>query len=94
MKSIQRASTVAVSVGNVTIGGNHPIVVQSMTNTETADVDATTNQIKSLVTAGSELVRITVNSAQAAQAVPEIYAKLKSDKCHVTQINLERVDRV
>ena len=86
MKSIQRASTVAVSVGNVTIGGNNPIVVQSMTNTETADVEATTNQIKSLVTAGSELVRIAVNSAEAAQAVPEIYAKLKSDKCHVPLI--------
>ncbi|MBL10505.1 MAG: 4-hydroxy-3-methylbut-2-en-1-yl diphosphate synthase [Acidiferrobacteraceae bacterium] len=86
MKPIRRASTVAVSVGNVTIGGSHPIVVQSMTNTETADVEATTNQIQSLVTAGSELVRIPVNTAEAAQAVPEIYAKLKSHKCDVPLI--------
>lgn len=60
----------------VTIGGDSPIVVQSMTNTDTADIYATAVQIKELARAGSELVRITVNHAQAAQAVPEIRSQL------------------
>jgi len=67
---------ISVSVGNVVIGGGAPVVVQSMTNTDTADVTATVRQIRELAQAGSELVRITVNSESAAAAVPEICAAL------------------
>jgi len=70
--------TIAVSVGNVVIGGSAPVVVQSMTNTDTADVTATVRQIRELAQAGSELVRITVNSESAAAAVPEICAALSA----------------
>jgi (E)-4-hydroxy-3-methylbut-2-enyl-diphosphate synthase len=69
--------TVAVRVGNVVIGGTAPIVVQSMTNTDTADVAATVKQITELAQAGSELVRITVNSEEAAAAVPAIAEQLQ-----------------
>ena len=72
-----RHPTVAVAVGAVTIGGGAPIVVQSMTNTDTADVTATAQQITELAAAGSELVRITVNSAAAAAAVPRIRDQLR-----------------
>jgi (E)-4-hydroxy-3-methylbut-2-enyl-diphosphate synthase len=65
-------NSIAVRVGNVVVGGNAPIVVQSMTNTDTADVTATVRQIRELAHAGSELVRITVNSEAAAAAVAEI----------------------
>ena len=68
--------TVAVKVGHVTVGGQAPVVVQSMTNTDTADVDATAKQVRELAHAGSELVRITVNSEDAARAVPEIVRQL------------------
>ena len=61
-----------MNVGGVWVGGNHPIVVQSMTNTDTADTSATVNQIMELAKAGSELVRITVNNEEAARAVPVI----------------------
>ncbi len=71
-----RRQAVAVSVGGITVGGDEPIVVQSMTNTDTADVMATTSQIADLVLAGSELVRITVNTEEAAKAVPAIYEEL------------------
>ena len=67
-----RRQTVVVDVGGVKVGGNHPIVVQSMTNTDTADVAATVNQVMALARAGSELVRITVNTEQAAAAVARI----------------------
>ncbi|HTA65176.1 MAG TPA: flavodoxin-dependent (E)-4-hydroxy-3-methylbut-2-enyl-diphosphate synthase, partial [Xanthomonadaceae bacterium] len=66
----------AVRVGKVMIGGEAPVVVQSMTNTDTADVAATTKQVADLWRAGSELVRITVNTAEAAAAVPRIREKL------------------
>ncbi len=69
---IQRHRTHAVRVGDVFIGGDHPVVVQSMTNTDTADIDATVAQIATLARTGSELVRITVNNAEAAAAVPHI----------------------
>ena len=72
MSAITRHRTVAVNVGGVWVGGGHPIVVQSMTNTDTADVQSTVNQVMSLANAGSELVRITVNTEEAAQAVPKI----------------------
>jgi len=73
---IPRHSTHAVRVGHVTVGADAPIVVQSMTNTDTADSKATTAQVAELARAGSELVRITVNSEQAAQAVPQIRTQL------------------
>ncbi|HOP16969.1 MAG TPA: flavodoxin-dependent (E)-4-hydroxy-3-methylbut-2-enyl-diphosphate synthase [Gammaproteobacteria bacterium] len=69
---IQRHKTVAVRVGQVMVGGDAPVVVQSMTNTDTVDVAATVNQVADLARAGSELVRITVNSEEAARAVPAI----------------------
>ena len=61
-----------MNVGGVWVGGNHPIVVQSMTNTDTADTSSTVNQIMELAKAGSELVRVTVNNEEAARAVPVI----------------------
>ena len=66
-----RRKTPTVWVGPVPIGGDHPVVVQSMTNTDTADVEATANQVIELARAGSEIVRITVNHEEAAAAVPE-----------------------
>jgi (E)-4-hydroxy-3-methylbut-2-enyl-diphosphate synthase len=71
-----RRPTVSVDVGGVLVGSAHPIVVQSMTNTDTADADATAIQVARLAHAGSQLVRITVNTEAAAAAVPEIVAKL------------------
>ncbi|MGH2429234.1 MAG: flavodoxin-dependent (E)-4-hydroxy-3-methylbut-2-enyl-diphosphate synthase [Candidatus Limnocylindria bacterium] len=76
MTSIVRRQTPSVDVGGVAIGSEHPIVVQSMTNTDTADPDATAIQVAQLAHAGSELVRITVNNDAAAQAVPVIRDKL------------------
>jgi (E)-4-hydroxy-3-methylbut-2-enyl-diphosphate synthase len=67
-----RRQAVVVDVGGVKVGGTHPIVVQSMTNTDTADVPSTVNQAMALARAGSELVRVTVNTEQAAAAVPRI----------------------
>ena len=67
-----RRGSVVVDIGGVKVGGGHPIVVQSMTNTDTADVPSTVNQIMELVRAGSELVRVTVNTDEAAAAVPKI----------------------
>ena len=72
----ERHQTVAVNVGGVTVGGGAPIVVQSMTNTDTADVDATVKQVAALSRAGSELVRITVDRDEAAAAVPKIKERL------------------
>ncbi|MFN8622616.1 MAG: flavodoxin-dependent (E)-4-hydroxy-3-methylbut-2-enyl-diphosphate synthase [Chloroflexota bacterium] len=71
-----RRRTVTVDVGGVKVGADHPVVVQSMTNTDTADADATAIQVARLAHAGSELVRITVNNDRAAAAVPEIRRKL------------------
>jgi (E)-4-hydroxy-3-methylbut-2-enyl-diphosphate synthase len=71
-----RRNTTAVRIGSVTAGGDAPIVVQSMTNTDTADVGATTAQVAALARAGSELVRITVNTIEAADAVPRIRERL------------------
>ena len=72
-----RRRSAAVNVGGVMVGGGHPIVVQSMTNTDTADADATALQVAQLAHAGSELVRITVNTEAAAAAVPEIVRKVR-----------------
>ena len=71
-----RRGTVVVDVGGVKVGGAHPIVVQSMTNTDTADVVATAAQTRALHDAGSELVRVTVNNEAAAEAVPDIVARV------------------
>jgi (E)-4-hydroxy-3-methylbut-2-enyl-diphosphate synthase len=76
MGAISRRRSVTVDVGGVLVGGDHPIVVQSMTNTDTADADATAIQVAQLAHAGSELVRVTVNNDAAAQAVPVIRRKL------------------
>ena len=81
--SISRRPTQQVRVGHVLVGGNAPIVVQSMTNTDTADVDATVRQVIALAEAGSEIVRITVNNEAAARAVPKIREKLDSARCPV-----------
>src|SRR5260370_37162219 len=67
-----RRKAVVVDVGGVRIGGDYPIVVQSMTNTDTVDVAGTVNQVMALARSGSELVRVTVNTEQAAAAVPRI----------------------
>jgi (E)-4-hydroxy-3-methylbut-2-enyl-diphosphate synthase len=72
----ERRKSVAVNVGGVTVGGGSPIVVQSMTNTDTADVEATARQVAALSRAGSELVRITVDRDEAAAAVPRIKERL------------------
>src|SRR5579872_1555518 len=71
-----RRKAVVVDVGGVKVGGEHPIVVQSMTNTDTADVQSTVNQAMALARAGSELVRVTVNTEAAAAAVPKIVETL------------------
>jgi len=73
---ISRKHTQQVLVGNIKVGGNAPIVVQSMTNTDTADIAGSVQQIEALFRAGSELVRVTVNTEDAAKAVPEIYNQL------------------
>lgn len=85
-QSIHRHSTVDVRVGDVVIGSSVPIVVQSMTNTDTADVDATVRQVEELARSGSELVRITVNTEQAAAAVPWIRDALDARGCSVPLI--------
>ena len=72
----ERHRTVAVKVGNLTVGGGAPVVVQSMTNTDTADVEGTARQVAALARAGSELVRITVDRDEAAAAVPHIKERL------------------
>src|SRR5689334_24278866 len=72
MPVIRRRKAVVVDVGGVKVGGDYPVVVQSMTNTDTVDVPGTVNQVMALARTGSELVRITVNTEQAAAAVPKI----------------------
>lgn len=81
-----RHQTCSVNVGGIIVGGNAPVVVQSMTNTHTADIAATTQQIMQLANAGSELVRITVNDKEAAAAVARIRERLDEKHCHVPLI--------
>jgi (E)-4-hydroxy-3-methylbut-2-enyl-diphosphate synthase len=81
-----RRQSLQVAIGTVAVGGNAPIAVQSMTNTDTADVEATVAQVRALAAAGSELVRITVNSAEAADAVPRIRERLQAMGCGVPLI--------
>ncbi|QXP84877.1 flavodoxin-dependent (E)-4-hydroxy-3-methylbut-2-enyl-diphosphate synthase [Methylococcus sp. ANG] len=80
---MNRKQTVGVRVGSVQIGGGAPIVVQSMTNTDTADVAGTVRQVVDLARAGSELVRVTVNNEEAAEAVPRIREELDRQGCNV-----------
>ncbi len=81
-----RRTSVGVRVGSVMVGGGAPIVVQSMTNTDTADIDKTVEQVAALATAGSELVRITVDRDEAAAAVPHIKERLLQQGCDVPLI--------
>lgn len=82
----KRKKTYAVEVGHVRVGGGNPIVIQSMTNTPTADITATARQIRQLAHAGAELVRLTINHDAAAKAVPEIKQRLRDQGCHVPLI--------
>ena len=82
MAEITRRPSIPVNVGGVWVGGTHPIAVQSMTNTDTADIEATVKQTEALALAGSELVRVTVNTREAAQALPEIVKRLRDR--HIT----------
>ena len=83
IEKIQRHKTQAVKIRNVTIGGNAPVVVQSMTNTDTADVEATYNQVKDLFMAGSEIVRLTVNNDEAAKGAISLRERLIRDNLDV-----------
>ena len=71
-----RRKSLQVTIGSVRVGGNAPIVVQSMTNTDTADIEGTAQQVKALARAGSEMVRVTVNTSEAAAAVAHIRDRL------------------
>ena len=86
MSFLTRRETPTVDVGGVRVGSRQPVVVQSMTNTDTADVDATVRQVAALSRAGSELVRVTVNNDEAAAAVPHIVAGLEQLGVHVPVI--------
>ncbi len=86
MASIQRRKTVTCTIGNVRVGSDAPVVVQSMTNTDTADVASTVEQVAALARAGSELVRVTVNNEGAAAAVPHIVEQLDKRGIHVPVI--------
>ncbi len=83
---LPRHATIPVMVGTVQVGGGAPVVVQSMTNTDTADIDATVAQVAALARAGSELVRITVDRDEAAAAVPHIRDRLAARNIHVPLI--------
>ncbi|HQL94030.1 MAG TPA: flavodoxin-dependent (E)-4-hydroxy-3-methylbut-2-enyl-diphosphate synthase, partial [Candidatus Hydrogenedentes bacterium] len=81
MAFMPRRDTVRVMVGGVPVGGGAPIAVQSMTNTDTEDAGSTAAQVIALAEAGSEMVRITVNTPQAADAVPEIVRRARAAGC-------------
>ncbi|MHB0990312.1 MAG: flavodoxin-dependent (E)-4-hydroxy-3-methylbut-2-enyl-diphosphate synthase [Burkholderiales bacterium] len=83
---LPRQTTRTVLIGKIAVGGQHPVVVQSMTNTDTADIAATVEQVYALWRAGSELVRITVNTIEAAEAVPRIRDALEALGCDVPLI--------
>jgi (E)-4-hydroxy-3-methylbut-2-enyl-diphosphate synthase len=83
MATIQRRKSVTCTIGTVRVGSNAPLVVQSMTNTDTADVRSTVEQVASLARAGSELVRVTVNNEDAASALPHIVEQLDKRGVHV-----------
>src|SRR2546430_14128777 len=86
MASIQRRKAVTVNIGGVRVGSDAPVVVQSMTNTDTADVSSTVQQVAALAQAGSELVRVTVNNDAAAKGVPHIVEQLDKQGVRVPVI--------
>ena len=79
----KRRDSVSVKVGNIVVGGNNPIVVQSMTNTDTADIEKTFQQVLDLYNAGSEIVRVTIDRDESAKAIPYIKEKLLKVNCNV-----------
>jgi (E)-4-hydroxy-3-methylbut-2-enyl-diphosphate synthase len=83
MATIQRRKSVSAKIGSVRVGGDAPVIVQSMTNTDTADVSGTVQQVAQLARAGSELVRVTVNNDAAAKALPAIVEGLEKQNIHV-----------
>ncbi len=83
MPEIQRRKTPTVKIGKVRVGWEVPVVVQSMTNTDTADIPGTIEQVEALAMAGSEIVRVTVNNEDAAAAVPHIVEGLEKRGIHV-----------
>ena len=83
MASIERRKSVTCTIGNIRVGSDAPVVVQSMTNTDTADVASTVEQVASLARAGSELVRVTVNNEDAGAAVPHVVEQLDKRGIHV-----------
>src|SRR3954451_13954683 len=83
MADIQRKKTASVNISGVRVGGGAPVVVQSMTNTDTADVASTVKQVADLARAGSEVVRVTVNNDAAAKSVPEIVERLADQGINV-----------
>src|SRR5437016_338705 len=83
---LERRKSVSVNVGQVQVGGGAPVVVQSMTNTDTADAEGTAQQVAALARAGSEIVRITVDRDEAAAAVPHIKDKLLKMGLDVTLV--------
>src|SRR5437868_9897117 len=83
MSQLQRRKAVTVSVGGVQVGSDAPVVVQSMTNTDTADIPSTVQQVAALARAGSELVRVTVNNEEAAAAVAPIVEQLDKQGINV-----------
>src|SRR5580692_12999269 len=83
MAEIQRRKTPTVKIGHVRVGWEVPVVVQSMTNTDTADAASTIDQVEALALAGSEIVRVTVNNKEAAAAVPAIVEGLDKRGIHV-----------
>ena len=90
MATIQRRGSVAANIGGVRVGGDAPVIVQSMTNTDTADVPGTIQQVAQLARAGSELVRATVNNDAAAKAVPAIVEGLAKQNINVPIIGEDR----
>src|SRR5277367_2788900 len=83
MAEIQRKKTFTATVGGVRIGSNAPVMVQSMTNTDTADIAGTVTQVAALARAGSEVVRVTVNNDDAAKAIPHIVEGLEKQGLRV-----------
>ena len=86
MAAFARRKSVPVNVGGVMVGGDNPIVVQSMTNTDTADVTGTATQVMALAKAGSEIVRVTVNSEDAAKALPRVVDTIRLHGCDVPMV--------
>src|SRR5260370_8123571 len=83
MAEIQRRKTPTATIGGVRVGSNAPVMVQSMTNTDTADIPGTLKQVAALARAGSEVVRVTVNNDAAAKAIPYIAEGLEKQGLHV-----------